>query len=74
MCKQKGSVTIEFAMVGVPLIFALISMVEMSRGMWMYCTQAYALNEAARYVSVHGVDCRLPRWVSGSIRRAGMSL
>ena len=57
MRRRKGSVTVEFAMVGIPLIFALISTVEMARGMWIYQTQAYAVNAGARYVVVHGVDC-----------------
>jgi len=43
--------------VGIPLIFALISTVEMARGMWIYETQAYAINAGARYVAVHGVGC-----------------
>jgi len=57
MCKRKGSVVVEFTLVGIPLIFALISIVEMSRGMWIYHTQAYAVNEGVRYVVVHGADC-----------------
>jgi len=54
---RKGSVTLEFAMVGIPLIFALISIEEMSRGMWLYHTQEYAVNAGARYVVVHGAGC-----------------
>ncbi len=57
MRKRKGAVTVEFTLVGIPLIFVLISTVEMSRGMWMYQTQAYAVNAAARYVAMHGVGC-----------------
>lgn len=57
MRRQKGAVTLEFALVGVPLVFALISTVEMSRGMWIYQTQAYAVNAGARYIAVHGIGC-----------------
>ena len=57
MRNQRGSVTVEFALVGIPLVFALISTVEMSRGMWMYDTQAHAINEAVRYVVVRGQHC-----------------
>jgi Flp pilus assembly protein TadG len=57
MRNQRGSVTVEFALVGIPLIFALISTVEMSRGMWLYDTQAHAINEGVRYVVVRGVHC-----------------
>jgi Flp pilus assembly protein TadG len=57
MRNRKGSVTVEFAMVGIPLIFALISTVEMSRAMWMYQTQAYAINVGARYAAMHGAGC-----------------
>ena len=57
MRKQKGSVTVEFALVGIPLVFSLISTVEMSRGMWLYDTQAYAIHEGVRYVVVRGQHC-----------------
>jgi len=56
---RKGGVTVEFTMVGIPLIFALISTVEMSRGMWMYQTQTYAINQGARYAVVHGSGCTI---------------
>jgi len=46
-------------MVGIPLILALISTVEMSRGMWMYHNQTFAIHQGARYVVVHGADCSL---------------
>jgi len=55
--KKKGSVTLEFTLVGIPLIFALISTVEMARGMWLFETQIYAINAGARYVAVHGQGC-----------------
>jgi Flp pilus assembly protein TadG len=54
---ERGAVSVEFALVGIPLIFALISTVEMSRGMYIYFSQAHAVREGARYVVVRGADC-----------------
>lgn len=54
---QRGSTMIEMTLVGIPLIFILISVFEISRGMWMYHTLAYAVKEGVRYASVHGKDC-----------------
>ena len=42
---------------GIPLIFVLISVFEMSRGMWIYHTLAYSAKAAVRYASVHGFNC-----------------
>ena len=44
-------------LVGIPLIFVLISTVEMARGMWLYHTLAYALKEGTRFAIVHGNNC-----------------
>ena len=44
-------------MVGIPLIFVLISVFEISRGMWLYHTLAYAVKDGVRYASVHGYNC-----------------
>ena len=54
---RRGATTIEMALVGIPLIFILISIFEMSRGMWMYHTSAYAIKNGVRFASVHGIDC-----------------
>jgi Flp pilus assembly protein TadG len=51
---RAGNSVIEFTMVGIPLMFVLISIVEMSRGMWIYHTLAYAVKEGARYTIVRG--------------------
>jgi Flp pilus assembly protein TadG len=55
--RERGASTIEMTLVGIPLIFTLISIFEISRGMWMYHTMAYAVREAARYAMVHGQNC-----------------
>jgi hypothetical protein len=54
---QRGATTIEMTLVGIPIIFLLISTFEISRGMWMYNTAATAVREGVRFASVHGVDC-----------------
>lgn len=54
---NRGATTIEMTLVGIPLIFILISIFEISRGMWMYNTAATAVREGVRFASVHGVNC-----------------
>jgi hypothetical protein len=44
-------------LVGIPLIFTLISTFEISRGMWVYHTLAYSVKEGVRFGIVHGVNC-----------------
>jgi Flp pilus assembly protein TadG len=55
--RQRGNAVIEFTLVGIPLIFVLISVFEMARGMWIYHTLAYAIKEGTRYAIVHGSNC-----------------
>ena len=55
--RRRGNALIEFTLVGIPLIFALISIFEISRGMWIYHTLAYAVTEGTRFASVHGDNC-----------------
>jgi hypothetical protein len=57
--RRLGSATLEFTLVGIPLIFVLISIVEMARGMWTYHSLAYAVKEGARYAVVHGQNAGL---------------
>jgi hypothetical protein len=45
------------ALVGIPIIFTLISIFEMSRGMWIYHTPAYSVKAGVRLASVHGQNC-----------------
>ena len=56
---QRGATTVEMTLVGIPIMFMLISTFEMSRGMWMYNTAATAAREGLRFASVHGVNCVL---------------
>ena len=54
---ERGASTIEMTLVGIPLMFVLISIFEISRGMWTYHTMATAVREATRYAMVHGQNC-----------------
>ena len=78
---QKGTATLEMTLVGIPLIFVLISTFEIARGMWIYDTLAYALREGTRYAIVHGADCAPPnackvavKDIASVIQRAGVGL
>ncbi len=65
---QSGNSVIEFTLVGIPIIFVLISTFEMARGMWLYHTLAYSVKEGCRYASVHGQNCStLPNHCSVNI-------
>jgi Flp pilus assembly protein TadG len=51
---RQGNSLLEFTLVGIPLMFVLISIVEMSRGMWIYHSLAYGVKEGTRYTAVRG--------------------
>lgn len=58
MRKSRGGQSLlEFTFVGIPMIFMLVSVFEISRGMWTYNTLAHAAKEGVRYAIVHGVNC-----------------
>lgn len=56
---RRGNALIEFTLVGIPLIFVLISIFEISRAMWTYETLAHAVREGTRYAIVHGENCTI---------------
>ena len=58
--KRRGCAMVEFVLAGIPVIFILISIFELSRGMWTYHTMAYAVREGVRYAAVHGKGCASP--------------
>jgi len=75
---RRGNALIEFTLVGIPMIFVLISIFEIARGMWIYHTMAYAIKEGARYAIVHGNNCvydpnNCPLRVSDVARRIQIS-
>jgi Flp pilus assembly protein TadG len=73
---------IEFTLVGIPLVFLLISILEISRGMWIYVTLAHAVREGTRYALVHGNTCTEGQnacaitvsQIATRIRNAGLAL
>lgn len=78
----RGNAMVEFTLVGIPIIFVLISIFEMARGMWIYHTLAHAVREGTRYAIVHGQNCSQPpnqcqtnvAQVAARIRDAGAGL
>ena len=56
----RGASILEFSLIGIGMIFVVLSFFEIARGMWIYQTIAYAVREGARYASVHGKDCAPP--------------
>lgn len=59
--RRSGQAMIEFTFVGIPMIFVLISVFEVSRGMWNYHTLAYAAKSGIRFAIVHGQNCIPPQ-------------
>ena len=85
--RRKGASTIEMTLVGIPIIFVMISVFEISRGMWMYETAAHAVREGVRFAVVHGANCvndpangfnnncaKTAAEVAAKIREAGVGL
>jgi Flp pilus assembly protein TadG len=54
---RRGQAMLEFTFVGIPIMFILISVFEISRGMWIYHTLANSVKAGVRYAIVHGRDC-----------------
>ena len=54
---SRGNALLEFTLVGIPLMFVLISTFEVARGMWQYNTFAHAIREGARFAAVHANSC-----------------
>lgn len=60
MGSRRGSTMLEFTLVGIPVIFVIVSTFEMSRGMWLYHSLAHAAKTGARFAAVHGKGCQAP--------------
>jgi Flp pilus assembly protein TadG len=58
--KRRGHAVLEFTLIGIPLMFVLISIFEIARGMWVYHTMAYAIKEGTRYTIVRGQNNPTP--------------
>jgi len=80
--RRRGNSLLEFTLVGIPLIFVLVSTIELARGMWIYHTIGYAVKEGTRYAVVHGQNCTKPPNscsvtignIAGVIHSAGVGL
>ena len=79
--RRRGATILEFTLIGIAMIFVVISFFEMARGMWTYQTLAYAVREATRYTIMHGKDCASPNTcqvtvaqIAGVIQSAGVGL
>jgi Flp pilus assembly protein TadG len=57
---SRGNALVEFTLVGIPLVFALFSIFEMARGMWIYDTVANSIREGSRFAMVKGQNCAEP--------------
>src|SRR5690242_14486785 len=53
----RGTGLIEFTLIVIPVLFLVVSICEIARGMWIYHTVAYAVQQGARYSIVHGELC-----------------
>jgi hypothetical protein len=58
--REAGSTVLEFVLIGIAMIFMIICLFEISRGLWAYHTLAYAIREGTRYAAMHGKDCASP--------------
>ena len=52
-----GNAILEFTLTSIPLMFLLISLVQMCLGMWNYHTLAETIKLACRTAAVRGTDC-----------------
>jgi len=58
---------LEFVLAGIPMMFVLISMFELSRGLWAYHSVGYSVREGVRYATFHGKGCLSPNTCSVTI-------
>jgi Flp pilus assembly protein TadG len=70
----RGSSMVEFTLVGFPLVFILISIFEMARGMWNYHTLEEAVEVGTRYEAVRGSDLQAQSACVSSEDSCGASL
>ncbi len=55
--RQRGNSLIEFTLVGIPMIFVLLSIFEVARLGWTFHTLSSAVGATARFAMVHGKNC-----------------
>ena len=54
---RKGQSLLEFALIGIPLIFMITCVVTVAIDMWQYDNLVYSAQSTARYVAMHGRSC-----------------
>jgi len=57
--QEAGATLIEFVLAGIPAVFLLVSIFQMSLAMWNYHTVASAARDTARYMSLRGRGCTI---------------
>lgn len=55
--RECGNAIVEMTLIGIPIMFVLISIFEISRGMWVYHTLAHTVKEGTRFGIVRGINC-----------------
>lgn len=55
--RQRGNSLIEFTLIGIPMIFVLVSIFEVARLGWTFHTLSSAVSSTARFAMVHGKNC-----------------
>jgi len=55
--QRSGSTLIEFTLVGIPLIFMMMSILMTAIGMWQFESLAYGAQSTARFIAMHGRTC-----------------
>jgi len=54
---RRGDALIEFSLLGIPMMFATISIVSTGIDMWEFHNLAFVSERTARYISMHGATC-----------------
>src|ERR1700690_1807321 len=52
-----GNALIQFSLLGIPMMFATISVVSVGIDMWQFHNLAFVSETTARYISTHGATC-----------------
>lgn len=54
---RRGTALIEFTLLGIPLLCVTTSVMSIGLDAWQYWSLAYATDNTARYISMHGATC-----------------
>jgi Flp pilus assembly protein TadG len=56
---RRGTMMMEFMLLGIPIVFLTLSVFEVSLMMWQYVTMDQTVQSGTQYISVHGTNCTL---------------